>query len=172
MVRTLENMVARYRKLREMVAELEDCLKPLKEEATKLQDELFAEFSRKPSLYNVCRKKTVSMGFVGKNLVRVDYGRTIERKDGGRRDDQDWLKEFESKFPGCGFVKNKYELNLAKMLGDIKGEVLTLDGLSSMGLRMAPSYKVKVYRIPRDMELAALKQEALKLVDEVDEEEA
>ena len=172
MIRTLENMVARYRKLREMVAELEDCLKPLKEEASKLQDELFAEFSRRPSLYNVCKKKTVSMGFVGKNLVRVDYGKTIERKDGGRRDDQEWLKRLGERFPGCGFVKTKYELNLAKMLGDIKGEVITLDGLGEMGLAMAPSFKVKVYAIPKDAELSALKEEALKLADEVDEEEA
>ena len=172
MTRTLENMVARYRKVREMVGELEECLKPLKEEAAKLQDEIFAEFSRKPTMYNVCRKKTVSMGFVGKNLVRVDYGKTLERIDGGRRDDQEWLKDFEKKFPGCGFVKTKYELNVAMLQGYLKGEVLTLNGLTKMGLAQKPSYKVKVYRICKDAELNALKTEALALADEIGDEEA
>lgn len=170
MVSTLENKVARYRKLREMVAELEDCLKPLKEEAETLQDEIFAEFSRKPSLYNVCRKKTVSMGFVGKNLVRVDFGKAFERADGGRRDDQEWLKKLVASPLGGNYVKTRYELNLQKLLGDFKSEILAAESAKMLGLNMGTTYKLKVYRIPRDAEFSALKEEALKLADETDEQ--
>ena len=150
MTSSLENKVSRLRKIKEMLSELDDMIKPLKEEAQKLEDEVMAEFSAKPSLYNVCKKKTVAMGFVGKELVRVDFGKQLERVDGGRRDDQEWLKNIEVSLPGCGYVKTKYELNAQKIHGDLKADVLTDDGLrKSFGLKLGSTYKVKIYRSPK-----------------------
>ena len=170
MTSSLENKVSRLRKIKEMLSELDDMIKPLKEEAQKLEDEVMAEFSAKPSLYNVCKKKTVAMGFVGKELVRVDFGKQLERVDGGRRDDQAWLKKIEDSLPGCGYVKTKFELNSQKILGDMKAGILTDDGiLKSFGLTMGSTYKVKIYRIPKDAEVNTLKEEALELADMVEE---
>ena len=170
MTSSLENKVSRLRKIKEMLSELDDMIKPLKEEAQKLEDEVMAAFSAKPSLYNVCKKKTVAMGFVGKELVRVDFGKQLERVDGGRRDDQEWLKKIEDSLPGCGYVKTKYELNAQKIHGDLKADVLTDDGLrKSFGLKLGASYKVKIYRIPKDAEVNALKEEALELADMVED---
>ena len=167
---TLENKVSRLRKITEMLGELEDVIKPLKEEATKLQDDIMAEFSRKPSLFNVCKKKMVSMGFVGKELVRVDFGKALERIDGGRKDDQKWLKQIEANLPTCGFIKTKYELNQQKILGDLKGNSITEDSLAKVfGLRLGSTYKVKIYRIPEDAAVDTLTEEALKLADTIEE---
>ena len=169
MTSSLENKVSRLRKIKEMLSELDDMIKPLKEEAQKLEDEVMAEFSAKPSLYNVCKKKTVAMGFVGKELVRVDFGKQLERVDGGRRDDQEWLRKIEESLPGCGYVKTKYELNAQKIHGDLKADVLTDDGLrKSFGLKLGASYKVKIYRTPDDAVVKAMKEEAEKMADQIE----
>ena len=167
---TLENKVSRLRKITEMLGELEDVIKPLKEEAAKLQDDIMAEFANTPSLFNVCKRKTVSMGFVGKNLVRIDFGKSLERIDGGRKDDQEWLKGIEASLPICGFIRTKFELNQQKILGDLKGESITEDSLAkAFGLKLGTTSKVKVYRTPEDAAVDALAAEALKLADTIEE---
>ena len=165
---SFENKVARLRKIDEMTIELSDIVKCLKAEATQLRDEVFTECSRKPSLYNVVKHKTCALGFAGKNLFRVDFGKELTRIGGERLDNQEWLGSLMTRVAKThpGWVKAKLELNSAMIKSEIASGVLTLDELAvEHGLQYDTSYKVKVTKLPSDAEIEAIKAAALNEVD-------
>ena len=160
-MKSLEQKVSRYRKLSEMVEELSDCLAPIKAEAETLADEIFAEFSADKSLYNVGVYKTFAVGFVGRELVRIDFSERITRKKGNERD-QNWLKSLLGVSTVLPYVRMEMALDKAAIRQDLSKERVTEGDLKPFEIVVAPSAKVKVSRVRRDAELSALIAEARK----------
>ena len=168
---SLENKVALYRKTAEMVEDLKSAMQPLVEEMKLLEGDIFAAFSKNQSLYNVCKKKRIAMGFVGQNLVRVDFNEALSRTDGGRRDDQEWLSKLseieDDNFP---LVNLSYELNAAHIRALLSEGSLTVDEIErKYGLTLTPTYRLKVQKLPNATELSALKDAAMALADEIED---
>ena len=83
---SFENLISRFRKVKEMIAELSDILVSLKGEAENLQGLILVELNAAPNRYNVCTRKNLSMGLVGRNVFTVAFGETIERAKGRAQD--------------------------------------------------------------------------------------
>jgi len=165
---SFENNVARLRKVTEMIEELSDIVKCLKAEATQLEDSVFAECSRKPSHYNVTKAKNFAMGYAGKDLFRIDFGKALARVGGERLDNQEWLGSLmthvSEKHPG--WVKAKLELNTAMIKSEVAAGRVMLNQLAlEHGLRYVDSYKVKVTKLPSDAEIEAIKAAALNEIE-------
>jgi hypothetical protein len=167
---SLENMVSRYRKLQETIEELSDCLKPIKCEAKQLEDEIFAALSRDKSLYNVGVYKKFAEGIIGRNLVRVDFGAKVQRIK-GRDDDQTWLAALKNDRYFKRYVKSVYALDKAQIQIDMANNETNNAELNSMGVKLETSYGVKVSRVRKDAEIAALIDEARTLAEAEERED-
>ena len=154
-MKSLEQKVSRYRKLTETIDELSDCLAPLKAEAETLSDEIFAEFSANKSLYNVGVYKTFAVGFVGRELVRIDFSDKVTRKKGNERD-QNWLKGLLADNSTLPYVRMEMALDKAAIRQDLAKQKTSEADLKPFDIVVAPSAKVKVSRVRSDAELAAL----------------
>ena len=167
---SLENMVSRYRKLQETIEELSDCLKPIKAEAKQLEDEIFAALSRDKSLYNVGIYKKFAEGIIGRNLVRVDFGAKVQRIK-GRDDDQTWLAALKNDRYFKRYVKSVNALDKAQIQIDMANNETNNAELNSMGVKLETSYGVKVSRVRKDAEIAALIDEARELAEAEERED-
>ena len=167
---SLEIMVSRYRKLQETIEELSDCLKPIKAEAKRLEDEIFAALSRDKSLYNVGVYKRCAEGIIGRNLVRVDFGAKVQRIK-GRDDDQTWLATLKNDSYFKRYVKSVYALDKAQIQIDMANNETNNAELNSMGVKLETSYGVKVSRVRKDAEIAALIDEARELAEAEERED-
>ena len=156
---SLEQKVSRYRKLTEMIEELGDSLAPLKAEAGVLADDIFSTFSANRSLYNVGVFKTFAIGFVGRELVRIDFSEKITRAKGSERD-QEWLKSLLSEKSTLAYVRLEPTLDKASIKVDLARGTTSEADLKRVGIVAAPSYKVKVSRVRKDAELATLIEQA------------
>ena len=167
---SLEIMVSRYRKLQETIEELSDCLKPIKAEAKQLEDEIFAALSRDKSLYNVGVYQRFAEGIIGRNLVRVDFGAKVQRIK-GRDDDQTWLAALKNDRYFKRYVKSVYALDKAQIQIDMANNETNNAELNSMGVKLETSYGVKVSRVRKDAEIAALIDEARTLAEAAERED-
>ena len=158
-MKSLEQMVSRYRKLSEMIEELSDCLAPIKAEAETLSDEIFAAFSADRTLYNVGVYKKFAVGILGREMVRIDFSDRVTRKK-GRDTDQNWLKSLLADPKSLSYVRIEMALDKAAIRQDIDKKRITEDELKTFEIVVAPSAKVKVSRIRSDAELNALAAQA------------
>ena len=160
-MKSLDQMVSRYRKLSEMIEELSDCLAPLKAEAETLSDEIFAAFSADKSLYNVGVYKTFAVGIIARELVRIDFSDKVTRKKGNERD-QDWLKSLLADSSVLPYVRMEMALDKAAIRQDLARKKVSEAFLKPFEIVVAPSAKVKVTRVRKDAEINALIAEARK----------
>ena len=163
----LENKVSRYRKVTEMIYELNEIVESLKAEKTQLGDELMAGF--KKSDFNVCQYKTLSVGLVGRNLFNVSFSQRIDRKSGKRLDDQTWLAKIHGdtgplgiEFVGANLVLQKDAIKAAwRQTPDAVEK-----WMDAYDLTFRKTMSLNVRRIPSDTELSAIRAEAEKMVGE------
>ena len=160
-MKSLEQKVSRYRKLQEMIEELSDCLAPLKAEAETLSDEIFAAFSADKTLYNVGVYKTFAVGFVGRELVRIDFSDKVTRRKGNERD-QNWLKSLLGDSKALPYVRMEMALDKAAIRQDLAKNRVNEAELKPFDIIIAPSARVKVSRIRKDAEINALIEAARK----------
>ena len=160
-MKSLEQMVSRYRKLSEMIEELSDCLAPIKAEAETLSDEIFAAFSADKTLYNVGVYKTFAVGFIGRELVRIDFSDKVTRRKGNERD-QNWLKSLLGDSKALPYVRMEMALDKAAIRQDLAKNRVNEAELKPFEIVVAPSAKVKVSRVRKDAEINALIAEARK----------
>ena len=168
---SFENLISRFRKVKEMIAELSDILVSLKGEAESMQGLILMELSAAPERYNVCTRKNLSMGLVGRNVFTVAFGSSVERivtKPKSQDSEQEWLQDLYNSDFGEDYVGKRYLLLKDKIKADLRSGELTEKGLSKMGLTLQPTANISVRRIPGDTELKALIEEAGTLADSIE----
>lgn len=153
---TLENKIGRFRKITQMIEELKDAMAPLKQEAVLLHDELLAEFSKKPSLYNLFRRPTAAAGLIGRELFTANFGQYLDRIDGGKDNDQKWLNALSVDDEGGQYVKTQWALDKEKIQNRLRNNEIDDVTLRRIGLHLATSGKIKVLRIKPDPDIKAL----------------
>ena len=165
-MKSFENTVSRYRKLDEMINELKEYVNALTAEREKLNAEIVIETLNKPRLFNAFQRKTSSAGIIGRNLFTVTFSDKLCRtEDKARLDDQEWLRNAVSdEYYSC-----KLELLASKVKADIKSGRLDKAKLKKMGLTVCKVGNLKVSRIPSDAEFPAIKAEASRLAETVED---
>ena len=163
-----ENLISRFRKVKEMIAELSDILVSLKGEAENLQGLILGDLAAAPKRYNVCKRKNLSMGLVGRNVFTVAFGETIERAKGRLQDEQEWLEELYHGVTTEQYIGRRYFILKDKIKADLRSGELKTGDLKRMGLNLEPTANISVRRIPGDMELKALIEEAGTLADSIE----
>ena len=162
-----ENMVARYRKTSEMVAELKEYAQTLAAERDALESEIIAHCAQHGEVYNVFERKTSSAGIAGRNMFTVTFSEQLERtSSGGRLDDKEWL---DGLFQKCPFVwtESRRLLLTSKVLADIKSGLVDAAQLKGYGMRLGRRAHVTAKRIPDDAELSALRSAAEAMVEDL-----
>ena len=168
---TLENQVAYIRKEAEHIEELTDILNALKSDYQVRVDDLFATFSKKPSLFNVCTHKRVASGFVGNELVQFNFAEKVVRRDGKRDDDQKWLLDRRATDAGLDYVVMGCRLNKAKIKADYAGGLIDDDVLEALDVTFEPTYNVTIRKLPNAAEIDAVKEAAIELAEKAEEAE-
>ena len=166
---TLENQVAYIRKEAEQIEELTDILNALKSDYQVRVDDLFATFSKKPSLFNVCTHKRVASGFVGNELVQFNFAEKVVRRGGRRDDDQEWLLGRRATDAGLEYVVMGYRLNKAKIKADYAAGLIGDDVLEALDVTFEPTYNVTIRRLPNAAEIDAVKEAALEFAEKAEE---
>ena len=168
---SFENLISRFRKVKEMIAELGDILVSLKGEAENLQGLILADLAAKPERYNVCTRKNLSMGLVGRNVSTVAFGSSVERivtKPKSQDNEQEWLQDLYNGDFGEDYVGKRYFLLKDKIKADLRSGELTEKALNQKGLTLQLTANISVRRIPGDTELKALIEEAGTLADSIE----
>lgn len=165
-MKSFENTVSRYRKLDEMINELKEYVNALTAEREKLNAEIVIETLNNPRHFNAFQRKTSSAGIIGRNLFTVTFSdRLFRAAEKARLDDQEWLRNFvDDEYYSC-----KLELLASKIKADLKSGKLGQVKLMKMGLRVCKVGNLKVSRIPSDAEFPAIKAEAERLADKVED---
>ena len=171
MTNSLENKVATFRKLKEHIEGMKDCLEPMKSRLKQLMDEIFSEFSKKPSLYNILKRKNAASGFIGNELVQFNFATEVVRTDGKDPDDEKWLLAMRATSLGMQYVKIGYKLNKSKIKADYSAKLLTDDDLRDLGVKFDATYNLTVRRLPKASEVEEVKAAAMRLADDAEEAE-
>jgi len=166
---TLEKKAARYRRLSEIVTEIAEALAPIKAEMQQLEGELLEIFSGDPKLYNVCICKSFGAGFVANDLVQFYFNKKLERKNGKRDDDQEWLAEIAKSQDAKPYVRSRLELAKSKLRADLAAGLIDEKTIGGFGLRLATTANLKVTRARTVLEMDVLRTRALDAAAEAED---
>ena len=168
----LENKLSRIRKLDEMIDELSDALATLKGERDSLTNELTPALIADKSVFNVFKHKNLSAGLIGRNYFAVSFPTALARKGGRRMDDQEWLKDFcwatRNGYEGKPYIREKYELDKAKITADYRSGEIDDDFMAAYGLEWQKTAKLSVLKCRTDAEVKDLIAEAERMAEVVE----
>ena len=169
-MKSFENTVARFRKIAEMVDELKGYTKALTAERDALEAEIIEHCAEHPDVYNVFMRKTSSAGLVGRNFFTVTFSEQLERRQAGKRlDDQDWLDNWSNTEEGQKYQTTKRSLLASKIAADYKAGNLDDGNLRFMGVKFDKMAHVTAQRIPNDAELAKIRRDAEALAEDAED---
>ena len=165
-----------YRQQTQMMADLKDALVSLKATSDKLSDEILAYLGEHPEAYNICHRKTISLGVLGSCLIQCSYGRALAARNVKTKlDDQKFLGKMrdlmlEGGIPGSCYLKNRLVLNKELVKADYAAGSLNDQDLRELGLCYEPTMSLAVKTIRTKSELDELRDKALEAADKAEAE--
>ena len=155
-----KTLIPKLHRKRELINELSDALETLKAEVESLEAQIKADLiapKSKERDYEVLKSTKLNMiCLAGQVVFSMNTGYALERKNGKRLDDQEWLKSLQSDTETSPYVRSRLSFNKNSVRAMQDNNAL----LKRLGLRLAPTITLQTRRVRSEAESNQLLAEA------------
>ena len=155
-----KTLIPKLHRKRELISELSDALETLKAEVESLEAQIKADLiapKSKERDYEVLKSTKLNMiCLAGQVVFSMNTGYALERKNGKRLDDQEWLKSLQSDTETSPYVRSRLSFNKNSVRAMQDNNAL----LKRLGLRLAPTITLQTRRVRSEAEINQLLAEA------------
>ncbi len=155
-----KSIIPKLHRKRELINELSDALETLKAEVESLEEQVKADLIAPESTerdYEVLRSTKLNMiCLAGQVVFSMNTGYALERKNGKRLDDQEWLKTLQNDAETSQYVRARLSFNKNSVRAMQDNNAI----LKRLGLRLAPTISLQTRRVRSEAEINQLLAEA------------